>query len=48
VTPDQPHPASVLLALAVVALLTILLCDWIATIPTDPRWAEDDDTPDDP
>lgn len=46
--PAQIATSTVILGLAIPLLVVVLVCDWIATIPANPRWADDDDSPDEP
>lgn len=46
--PAQIATSTVILGLAISLLVVVLVCDWIATTPANPRWADDDDSPDEP
>lgn len=46
--PAQIATSTVILGLAISLLLVVLVCDWIATVPANPSWADDDDSPDEP
>ena len=45
---EAASPAPVYIVLALLLLALVVIADWLDTAPVDPRWAEDDDSPDEP